>query len=341
MCDYMPVEVIIEILKRLPVKSVVRFRSVCKSWNTLFTHPCFISAHLQASLSNNTPFLLLDYIKNGKYDYFLHYDIDGFEEFKQLQFSPFGDAADSLVVGSCNGLICVFLFYPDNDMNFVLWNPSIQKYISLPEPTIPDVWSYGFDPRTNDYKLFIVEAKRVCSCFELFSLNGNCWKRVTAVYPKYAFGGRTHNTYMSLPFVNGAVHWSGYRERNNGEYSHAILGFDFSAEEFFEMNFPESFSGWDPKNLAIFKYGESSIAVTARPTGGEFRELWVMKEYGVVESWTKVLTLHPVIGLWLPSVLGFRKNGEVLLQVDDGEMASLDLNSQQMEPQGVLIGEGL
>ncbi|GMI79456.1 hypothetical protein HRI_001614900 [Hibiscus trionum] len=41
-----------------------------------------------------------------------------------------------------------------------------------------------------------------------------------------------------------------------------------------------------------------------------------------------------------PIVLGFRKNGEVLLQVHDGEMASLDLNSQQMEPQGVLIGGG-
>ncbi|GMI79455.1 CONSTITUTIVE EXPRESSER OF PR GENES 1, CONSTITUTIVE EXPRESSER OF PR GENES 30 [Hibiscus trionum] len=289
MSDYMPEEVILKILNRLPVKSLLRFRSVCKSWNTLISHPSFISAHLQASLSNNnTPFLLLKYRKNGKYGYFLHYDIDGFEEFKQLQFSPFRHAAVYSVVGSCNGLICVLLY----DMNFVLWNPSIQKYISFPKPSITYVSSYkfgfgfGFDSRTNDYKVLVVGTEDDESCFELFSLNGNCWKRVDAVYPKYAFAG-----HRSLPFVNGAVHWLGYRERNNDEYSHAILGFDFSVEDFFEMNFPESFSGWGPYNLSIEKYGESSIAVIARPADGELHELWVMKEYGVVESWTKMLTL--------------------------------------------------
>ncbi|KAL4378952.1 hypothetical protein GQ457_02G032270 [Hibiscus cannabinus] len=79
------------------------------------------------------------------------------------------------------------------------------------------------------------------------------------------------------------------------------------------------------------KYGESSIALILSPLHGELHELWVMKEYGVFESWTKVLTLH-MVGWYssTPTVLGFRKNGEVLLQVDNGKMTSLDLNSQQM-----------
>ncbi|GMI79437.1 hypothetical protein HRI_001613000 [Hibiscus trionum] len=103
MSDYIPVQLIPEILNRLPVKSLLRFRSVCKSWNSLISHPSFISAHLQASLSNNnTPFLLLSYRKNGKYGYFLHYDIDGFEEFKQLQFPLFFYTAVSSVVDLCS-----------------------------------------------------------------------------------------------------------------------------------------------------------------------------------------------------------------------------------------------
>ncbi|KAK9016757.1 hypothetical protein V6N11_079251 [Hibiscus sabdariffa] len=57
-----------------------------------------------------------------------------------------------------------------------------------------------------------------------------------------------------------------------------------------------------------------------------------MKEYGVVESWTKVLTLNGVdLYVWIPRVLRFRKNGQVLLQVHNVKMDSLDLNTQQME----------
>ncbi|KAK9016762.1 hypothetical protein V6N11_079256 [Hibiscus sabdariffa] len=105
-----------------------------------------------------------------------------------------------------------------------------------------------------------------------------------------------------------------------------------SAEEFFKMKFPESLFGLCHDDLSIMKYGESSIAVTTHPVAAELHELWVMKEYGVVDLWTKVLTLHRVDRYaWIPRVLGFRKNGQVLLQVNDEKIASLDLNCQQME----------
>ncbi|XVF78158.1 hypothetical protein PTKIN_Ptkin14bG0106900 [Pterospermum kingtungense] len=61
-------------------------------------------------------------------------------------------------------------------------------------------------------------------------------------------------------------------------------------------------------------------------------ELWIMKTYGVVGSWTKVLQLTDQF--WFGSyltVLGFRKNGEVLLQPIGAELDSLDLNSLQMK----------
>ncbi|KAL4378174.1 hypothetical protein GQ457_02G032140 [Hibiscus cannabinus] len=158
---------------------------------------------------------------------------------------------------------------------------------------------------------------------------------------------------MPMPFVNGAAHWLEYQKRNRGRFSHAILGFDSSAEEFFEINFPESLTVFRPTDLSIMKYGESSIAVSIDFLRGGLRELWVMKDYGVVESWTKLLTLYKVDQHgWIPRVLGFRKNGEVLLRVHNVEMASLDLNflqigaslclnCQQVELHGVEVGTGL
>ncbi|KAL4377499.1 hypothetical protein GQ457_02G032170 [Hibiscus cannabinus] len=239
------------------------------------------------------------------------------------------------MLDSCNGLICLQLYPYDNGLNFVLWNPSIQKYISLPQPSISEDLElnigFGFDSKTNDYKLLLVGVEEEDGSWinpYLFSLNQNCWKTHTATIPSnYTFDAAG---VMSLHFVNGAFHWLGYQTRNN--FSNAILGFDLSTEEFMLISLPKSLIGSWSVCLSILKYGESSIAVQSRPVGDELLELWVMKEYGLVESWTKVLTLPMVPRYaWFPRVMGFRKNEEVLLHVHNVKMASLDLNSQQME----------
>ncbi|KAK9016786.1 hypothetical protein V6N11_079280 [Hibiscus sabdariffa] len=82
--------------------------------------------------------------------------------------------------------------------------------------------------------------------------------------------------------------------------------------------------------------------LSAQPEAAELHELWVMKEYGVVDSWTKVLILpRDDEYLSVSRVLGFRKNGEVLLEVDNEKMASLDLNCQQMKLHEVEVGGDL
>lgn len=50
--------------------------------------------------------------------------------------------------------------------------------------------------------------------------------------------------------------------------------------------------------------------------------VWVMKEYGVAESWTKLYTIS--IPERLTRTIGFRKDGEVLLQLRNKELVSYD-----------------
>ena len=58
MSQHLPEEVVYDILTRLTVKSIFRFRCVSKSWNSIFTNPIFITAHFNfnqaKSLSNNS-----------------------------------------------------------------------------------------------------------------------------------------------------------------------------------------------------------------------------------------------------------------------------------------------
>ncbi|XVF78155.1 hypothetical protein PTKIN_Ptkin14bG0106500 [Pterospermum kingtungense] len=317
MSEYLPVEVMVEILRRLPVESVVKCRSVCKR-----------------------------YSKNDKESLFLHFDNDDCDEFKQLHFPlafnnyfPFFQ-----VVGSCNGLVCLH-HYPDL-LDSIFWNPSIQKYIELPKPSISCynlVFGFGFDSRTNDHKLLKValEGKTSIKAY-LFSLNENSWKRVTASFPQYAMETQSWTTGASqiATFVNGAFHWVGYQGEQGFRYRCMILGFDISTEQFFVLSLPESLIGCFPLQLLIMKYEESSIAVVKTDWEDDEQDyLWVMKKYGVVGSWAKVLPLadHSDQSGFerSPTVLGFRKNGEVLLEVIGPELASYDLNHQQVKHLGI------
>ncbi|CAL2242363.1 unnamed protein product [Prunus armeniaca] len=94
----------------------------------------------------------------------------------------------------------------------------------------------------------------------------------------------------------------------------------------------------DTKSIALF-------AVNTRRRCDEdcFLDIWVMKEYGRKESWTRLITLGPQgPERFLPTgPICFRKSGEVLLLVTSGtdkswkELILLDLVSKQLKKLGI------
>ena len=56
------------------------------------------------------------------------------------------------LVGSVNGLLCLH-----EQNRFILWNPCIRKFITLPNPSVTRglfrELAFGFDLRTDDYKV--------------------------------------------------------------------------------------------------------------------------------------------------------------------------------------------
>jgi F-box interacting protein len=286
-------------------------------------------------LMSKNPKPHIDDINNDKYCelFALHNDDEDFAEY--ARFDDFLQLADKYkriynVVGTCNGLVC---FY-DNVRKYYLWNPCVGRFVELPSLWTKGAFEvstgFGFDAKTNDYKVVRV----VCYYqndrppeVEVYSLATADWRMVTtAMPPKCTLICRETQT-----FVNGALHWLAFKKNDDKRQHRFIFVFDLGDELFREILLPEL---TDYKSTCQLRavYGNSIALFHKKPYLNRV-DIWVMKEYGVVSSWTKVLVtdnLYPRSREFkLPWPIGFRRNGQVVLKLMSEQLVSLDLESQE------------
>jgi F-box interacting protein len=348
MLDYLPNGAVLEILIRLPVKSLVRFRCVCKDWLSLISSNAFIAAHTNQSLSrsddNNK--ILFRYgqsvctalIPSRKFEHFSLRSDDGSfshnNSFIQLncpleRAAYFNDFPNML--GSWNGLICLNYYHPSYGYGYTLWNPSIHKAISLPEPNLVSSNSlgklehshgFGYDPSTNDIKLVRLKFlhNKVPEMAEIYTLNTGGWRPIAAPAPSYVVNDRC----LSV-FVNRASHWVAHTPPGVGTFHNVIVAFDMGDEVFREIAVPNCFVRKLYLNMTVaVRDGLLCLVPFNEREQGKSFSIWVMKEYGIQESWTKLFNIRQ----GLKRVVGFRKNGEVLVTDRDGELLSYEPNTK-------------
>ncbi|GAU13868.1 hypothetical protein TSUD_261950 [Trifolium subterraneum] len=147
-----PDDLFTEFLSLLPVKSLLRFKCVSHSWNTLISDSNFVKIHLRKSKSHNPHFsIITHHVKHikGESPYgsddesevdhsIIPYSITSFLD--NPSFTLFADhhylleeKDCSRMAGSCNGLICLTGFrwsatatisHQEYDHWFRLWNPA-------------------------------------------------------------------------------------------------------------------------------------------------------------------------------------------------------------------------
>ncbi|OMP03627.1 hypothetical protein COLO4_10297 [Corchorus olitorius] len=363
MSDYsnLPRELLLEIFLRLPIEDLVKSTAVCKPWNSVIKNPNFISTHLQKSISSTNTNLLLFRLytwtsEKGarRLEYSLRSNNKALDEYKQLT-CPNIDGCRSRVgslrvAGSYNGLVCLVedgsYGYGDT---FILWNPVIKKAIHLPEPNVTysshgpyDAFTgFGFDSKNNDYKLLryvMLDTNdyegEVPIEAEVYSLNANCWTSITSIAPKYIPLLGYPRDYGSS-FVNGAIHLLAF-DRIDPKRS-LILAFDVSEQVFNEIPLPDPLSDEYSRPAQLLTYGQSSIAITTKESWPSSIHLWVMKEYGVATSWTKVLTKEAAESVG--KVLLFKQDEQVFVVRNDKSIASLDIKTKHYEVLGVQAPE--
>uniref|UniRef100_A0A2N9IQT9 F-box domain-containing protein n=1 Tax=Fagus sylvatica TaxID=28930 RepID=A0A2N9IQT9_FAGSY len=324
--ECLPYDVVYDILTLLPVKLLMRLRCVSKSFNSIITNPVFINSHLDRGkkpLSNNNhgylQYMPVTADRAFKELSTLVYNTDRtFTQISRFQI-PFSNGLVPKVdriAGFCNG---IFLLLSYDDTVLYLWNPSIRKSKKLLPSTIGrnQLFTLGFayHSQNNDFKILRIVCHKGCwPMAEVYTLSTDSWREVV-VPVDYLFRSFSQsNLSRSFSFFfNGALH-----KVVDCVKPGFILSFDVNDETFCKMMLPQHYLDEfeEPfEQLAEFK-GLLALFVFNNDVYDFDRisHIWVMREYGVFESWTKICVSMGFVDKYY----GCTDSGELLIENNIG-----------------------
>ncbi|CAA0828266.1 F-box/kelch-repeat protein [Striga hermonthica] len=341
----LPEEIITEILLRLPVKSLLRFKCVSKPWLLLISSPKFAKTHLKTSTAQISGVSPCENLIFGRrtdsddilYTYPINSAIDGsvlYDPLTGCLYSvndnrdpiPFDVAplncpsiapgVELRLIGSCNGLVCISLSTP-TDCSICIMNPATRKLKILPESDASaiyfmyfnNLYSFGYDEVHDDCKVieihsFAIRSDKHETHAMIYISRANSWKPL--IWP----GGGTG--FRSGKFLNGSIHWRVVVSASKRD----IVSLNLVTETFTRLPMPEDLgkcAGSDVLEVEVF--GGCLTTYCVNRVG---YVVWVMKEYGVGESWTKVVEVPFAVD---PSEHGF------ILSSEDGRTMLINYGS--------------
>ncbi|XP_071903724.1 F-box/kelch-repeat protein At3g06240-like [Coffea arabica] len=335
----LPQELIIDILLRLPTKSIGKLRLVSKPWHSLLYDPLFIKAHLAFHLDDQEKLIIVSSSSTPAFQYFtINFSTTTFPSpnnyvriSQKLNRLLENTLSSARIVGSCNGLVLVandglrrrefsskHLLALDT---MYLVNPTTKERLRLPKGPFNLVVgnagvAFGYDSFNDDYKIIWpyggTTIRRSENFVIVFSLrNGTCRRLYNCSYAPTTHSG---------VFLNGSVHWLA---QSRVDESQVIAALDLSTEEFKQVPWPSagcSTRNWgslaSSKQLVVLG---GCLAMVVEQSSQQM-DIWMMKDYGVGESWTK-------FGVIIPKVVEHYYKPICLLGEDD---VVLDKNGQNL-----------
>ncbi|XP_073136579.1 F-box/kelch-repeat protein At3g23880-like [Henckelia pumila] len=317
----LPLEIITNILSRLPILLILRHKLVCKAWLELFQSPEFSKLHLSKSSAG-----LLVYQHLGESCLLKIFGFGNEPEVERHEHNYIPVTVLDLtefkcqtIAGSVDGFIC--LRAVGHMDNLYICNPITREYLTLPTPEglvqFPSIVTYGFGVSTTggQYKVVRIfhetelDQTGVCvriprSDCHVYTLGTTgTWRSIAPSSPLY------YNCYSIGAFLNGNLHWLAGDLKD----SNLIIScLDLDKEMFRTMSPP-----LPVRCLGSLVVLGDCLSVCDNTSENDI-VIWIMKDYGVGKSWTKEFVISK-----LPNLAGecyehvnpikvFR-NGDVLM----------------------------
>ncbi|KAK8466183.1 hypothetical protein PHAVU_008G026150 [Phaseolus vulgaris] len=300
----LPLEVIREILLRLPVKSLLRFKCVSKSWLSLISDPQFGISHYDLAATPTHRILM-------RSNDFYAQSIDANEPFIDREegtlcllravhlllpppsppripdFFHFDDFRNQpQILGSCRGFI--LLYYERGD-DLILWNPSIGVHKQLPHFQYDNItreflYGFGYDPSKDDYLITIIPFSAENEA-HVFSFKTASWNSLLVNVP-YSDPGNCLAVRAGSLF-NETLHWLVFSKEKNVA---VILAFDLVQRSFSEISLLDHLTT-EKCGVCGLRVVGGCLGVCYSVEGSATTEIWVMKEYKVHSSWAKFIVV--------------------------------------------------
>ncbi|KAI3870040.1 hypothetical protein MKW92_048166 [Papaver armeniacum] len=252
-------DITIEILSRLPVKSLMRFKCVCKNWSFLIQEDAtFINLHFKYSKAR--PSLLI----SNRIDYSMYnlmtFDIlfggsggaisaAAFHTIQEIDYTTKHGTKHDMILNPINGLIG---FFGETRIGpgVCICNPSTREVTPWVQSILLrdlrkkdreasiNTCALGYDPATKEYKVVGIWESRepsytVC---EVLTVGDNEWRQIDEV-PPYDI-----EIYGSYVYMNGSIYYSTYSvnvscasKKNMPKF---LVAFDVGSEKFRKIRVP-------------------------------------------------------------------------------------------------------
>jgi F-box interacting protein len=333
----LPDDLIIEVLSFLTVKLLMRFRCVCKSWNSLISNPSFIKIHQNKSERNKQIIRIeRDFSRIVSKCLIVNsLPVRGLVENPLITLvdEPYCGLKEEdsiIVVGSCNGLVCLLGYYK-LEYWFYFYNPATRK---VSDKLGSFTWTYGsniafgFDNSTDTYK--VVKFNQMSRVVKVFSLGDNIWRSIQS-FPEFCLTPshlQYHSDGVGVYFsstLNWLVIQNDITYDNDSNYlnfkNYMIISLNLGTETYTQLLPPQ---GSDEVLL-----NEPSLCVLMdclcfcyhsfyKGTANFY--IWKMKNFGVEKSWIQILKIsHHNLQIFKTSYMSsllplcYSENGDTLI----------------------------
>ncbi|XP_057788347.1 putative F-box protein At3g10240 [Salvia miltiorrhiza] len=307
---YVPSEIMSNIFSRLHSEAVAISKCVCKAWLHLLETDYFVNSYLckpsLAVLARDSTRLTVFNLKDEDEDE------DGVDHDHDRHYIPVADfdipQRGAKVKGtSANGLLLVF----SKPKSLCICNPLTRDYVELccPQQSIRAselLCGFGVSKISGRHKVVcMTRSESHCHVYTLGATQ--TWRTVakpSGVFCDYAYG-------VSFgQLVKGNLHWKLWGE--------AICCFDVETECFSRFSTPPRGGNAD---LSVLQGCLCACRLAwDKDEGNEVIEIWLMKEYGDDESWSKeyVMIYHPDFPPG-PAIYPIKvfKDGDILMLLEE------------------------
>lgn len=280
-----PLDVTVEILKKLPTKSIVRFQFVSKQWSSVINmRRDFIDFIMKRSLA-----------QPPRDAYFITSD-----DYRECFLAFLSTDKETVLIPKrfrhyLRGLVCCW----SKSRQVVLYNPTTrQSLYLLKKKTMHMETSFiGYDPLANQYKVLFLpkyNPEQPCLVFTLGETTTK-WKTIQGV--------ESHHPLQGAVCINGTIYYqAGIVDQYDSTSLYKLMRFDVRSEEFYNVDAPKTLM--DYRSYLINYQGKLGFVCCEKGL-----EIWVMETQG----WSKIFFSDEMEGSNKWCSMGVTRGGEIVL----------------------------